>query len=158
MSPVVNHRSLPARAGLLSCLALLASAATASDEEDLHRLLDEFLANADRVEMHEAFWADELVYTSSDGARTDKQAIVASMKGESTEGGPAGPVYSAADVDIRVYGDVAVVAFRLVARGPAAGEPSEYFNTGTFLRQKGVWRAVAWQATRIPPATQDSGD
>ena len=81
MSPIVNHRSLPARAGLLFCLVLACSAATAADEEDLHRLLDEFLANADRVEMHEAFWADELVYTSSDGTRTNKQAIVASMQG-----------------------------------------------------------------------------
>ena len=158
MSPIVNHRSLPAHAGLLFCLVLASSAATAADEEDLHRLLDEFLANADRVEMHESFWADELVYTSSDGTRTNKQAIVASMQGVASADAPPGPVYSAADVDIRVYGDTAVVAFRLVARGPAADELSEYFNTGTFRRQDGVWRAVAWQATRIPAATQDSGD
>ncbi len=158
MSSIVKHRSLPAYAGLLSCLVLATSAAMAADEEDLHRLLDEFLANADRVEMHEAFWADELVYTSSDGTRTNKQAIVASMQGEATAGAPAAPVYSAADVDIRVYGEMAVVAFRLVARGPAANELSEYFNTGTFRRQDGVWRAVAWQATRLPATTQDSGD
>jgi hypothetical protein len=27
---------------------------------------------------------------------------------------------------------------------------SQYFNTGTFLKREGEWRAVAWQATRIP--------
>jgi hypothetical protein len=26
----------------------------------------------------------------------------------------------------------------------------EYFNTGTFRKRDGEWRAVAWQATRIP--------
>jgi len=158
MSSREKQRKSLARAALLSCLALAAEAATAADEEDLQRRLDEFLAHADRVEMHEAFWADELVYTSSDGTRTTKQAIVASMKGVAPDDAPSGPVYSATDVDIRVYGDTAVVAFRLLARGPAADERSEYFNTGTFLRQNGVWRAVAWQATRIPAATQDSGD
>ena len=51
-------------------------------------------------------------------------------------------VYTAEDVDIRVYGDAAVVAFRLV--GTSANEVQEYFNTGTFLRRSGDWpRAFA---------------
>ena len=43
----------------------------------------------------------------------------------------AGPVYSAADVDIRIYDDMAIVAFRLVAADADEGT-LDYFNTGTF--------------------------
>ena len=56
---------------------------------------------------------------------------------------------------MRQYGDVAVVAFRLVAESRDAADDAlvatRYFNTGTFLRRHGEWRAVAWQATKIPP-------
>ena len=48
---------------------------------------------------------------------------------------------------------LAHVAFRLVAVSASDGdEPGEqhYFNTGTFRRLGDGWRAVAWQATRIP--------
>ena len=61
--------------------------------------------------------------------------------------------YSSEDVDIRIYGDTAVIAFRLVgtpADTSLATEPDYYLNTGTFLRRDGEWRAVAWQATAIP--------
>ena len=60
-----------------------------------------------------------------------------------------GPVHSAEDVVIRVYGSTAVVAFRLVATGADAPSQS-YFNTGTFLKRDGRWQVVAWQATEIP--------
>jgi hypothetical protein len=162
MSCTTRQRSARASARFLACLVVLASTAIAaapeSDEEALRTLLDEFLARAGDVTMHEAFWADDLVYTSSSGTRMGKQAILESMRDVAPDAEPASPVYSAADVDIRVYGDTSVVAFRLVAVGPAAEERSEYFNTGTFLRRDGRWQAVAWQATRIPAASADSGD
>jgi hypothetical protein len=66
---------------------------------------------------------------------------------------PAVPpvVYTAEDVDIRLYGKAAVVAFRLVGTGQGGdADRSEYLNTGTFVKRNGEWRAVAWQATRIP--------
>jgi Domain of unknown function (DUF4440) len=137
---------------LFSARPVLADAAA-----DLETLLDEFLANVASIEMHDRFWADDLVYTSSNGTRTSKQAILAEMRAAAADD-PAGEGdvrYDAEAVDIRVYGDAAVVAFRLVATGPGdAQEHSEYFNTGTFVRRDGRWQAVAWQATRIPPAAQ----
>ena len=60
-------------------------------------------------------------------------------------------VYSAEDVRIKLYGDTAVVAFRLL--GTPRVEPEnvlQYLNTGTFVKRKGEWRVVAWQATVIP--------
>ena len=55
---------------------------------------------------------------------------------------------------IQQFGDVAVVAFRLVGTTTAHGgtpERAEYLNTGTFVKREGRWQAVAWQATRVAP-------
>jgi hypothetical protein len=122
----------------------------AAEEAALRTLLDEFLANADVRSAHERFWAEELVYTSSDGTRTGMAEILAGF--EEPEAGPAVPaaVYSSDQVDVRVYGTTAVVAFRLVIDPPeGSGEARRYnLNTGTFLKRDGEWRAVAWQSTR----------
>lgn len=143
---------------LLTAVFLFCTATVHAAEDDiavLERMLDEFLAGASvgSVEVHERFWADDLVYTSSSGSRTDKASIVGGMR-QSAADRPDEPaiVYSAEDVDVRVYDDAAVVAFRLVGTEQATGARTEYFNTGTFLHRGGEWRAVAWQATIIPPA------
>jgi hypothetical protein len=30
----------------------------------------------------------------------------------------------------------------------------QYLNTGTFAKRDGAWKAVAWQATRVPKKTE----
>lgn len=124
-----------------------------NNTQALTRLLDEFLAGASVNDpaAHERFWADELVYTSSTGKRFGKREILDGLRAERP--GPAEPavVYSAEEVRVQLYGDMAVVTFRLL--GAAQGEGgtvSQYLNTGTFLKRDGEWRAVAWQATRVP--------
>lgn len=136
--------------------ALLPALASADDARTtLAGMLDRFLAGASAGDpaAHERFWADDLVYTSSNGTRTDKAAILESARA-GVDAQPETPpvVYTAEDVDVRVYGDAAVVAFRLVATPTGDGNApiQTYFNTGTFLERDGEWRAVAWQATRIP--------
>jgi hypothetical protein len=34
--------------------------------------------------------------------------------------------------------------------GGDSPETLEFLNTGTFLKRDGEWRAIAWQATRVP--------
>lgn len=135
-------------------LLLIAAPLHADDARDtLAELLDAFLAGASTGDpaVHERFWADDLVYTSSAGARTDKAAILESVRGAAgTQPDDPAVVYTAEDVDIRLYADMAVVAFRLVATPSDGTEVLNYFNTGTFVERDGEWRAVAWQATRIP--------
>ncbi|HEX7062757.1 MAG TPA: nuclear transport factor 2 family protein [Woeseiaceae bacterium] len=121
---------------------------------ELTRLLNEFLDGASRndVRAHERFWADDLIYTSSAGDRVGKADILEELRSGRPEADQPRTTYSAEDVRIRQYGDTAVVAFRLVAttgEGSAA-EVTHYLNTGTFVRRGGEWRAVAWQATRVP--------
>lgn len=160
-----HARSLPslAVAGLLFACApapdgqvaedagSLEASAPAEDAAELRALVGDFLANAGAAAAHERFWADDLVYTSSDGTRTTKADILGGFGSEEADE-RAGPVYSGEDVDVRLYGSTAVVAFRLVATPAegADGDVQQYFNTGTFLKRDGIWKAVAWQATRIP--------
>ncbi len=121
----------------------------ADETAALRDLLDYFLAHAAVPAAHERFWGEDLVYTSSTGERFGKADILSGMQDEPAAA-DAGPVYSAADVDIRLYDDIAVVAFRLVATA-ADGSVVNYFNTGTFAFRDNHWEAVAWQATSIPP-------
>jgi hypothetical protein len=99
---------------------------------------------------HERFWADDLVYTSSTGKVMSKADIVKSFAEEpkAEPGKKPGPVFSAEDVLVRPYGDVAALTFRLVEHDPD-GKISHFRNSGTFLLRDGKWQAITWQATRV---------
>ncbi|HEX5045092.1 MAG TPA: nuclear transport factor 2 family protein [Candidatus Polarisedimenticolaceae bacterium] len=131
---------------LVVLLAVALLGAAPSDETALRRLLDAFLAGASVNDpaVHARFWAEDLVYTSSAGKRMGKADILRDVNHPSNT--DASPVtYTAQDVQVRLYGKTAVVAFRLVTAS------QQYFNTGTFVKRNGAWQAVAWQATKIPP-------
>lgn len=124
------------------------------DEAQLTRLLNDFMAGASVNDeaAHDRFWAEDLVYTSSSGERFGKAEIMSSFDdtAEAAED-EAVAEYTAEDVRVQLYGETAVVTFRLVGTTQAAPPVvSQYFNTGTFLKRDGEWRAVAWQATKIP--------
>ncbi|HYV04365.1 MAG TPA: nuclear transport factor 2 family protein, partial [Blastocatellia bacterium] len=60
--------------------------------------------------------------------------------------------FTAEEIRIQQYGDTAIVAFRLVGTTKSGEKPevSSYLNTGTFLKRKGKWQVVSWQATKVP--------
>jgi len=129
---------------------------TDSAEKELEELLDDFLqgASVNNEQMHDRFWAEDLIYTSSAGERFGKKDIMAGFEAENegnTADGPA-PLYGYEDLQIMVFDDAAVVAFRLVGSVETADsmQVMNYYNTGTFVNRNNQWRAVAWQATRIP--------
>ena len=133
---------------------LLAQSPLASEAEELTGLLHEFLANSSTRAAHERFWADDLVYSSSAGLRFGKADILAGFDTADAEDTAPAMVYSGEEVDVRLYGDTAVVAFKLVGtptNEEAGNDVLYYYNTGTFLKRDGVWKVVAWQATKIPP-------
>ena len=125
----------------------------ADDKAELTNLLHDFLTGQTE-QHHQAFWADELVYTSSNGTRFGKAEIMAGFKDApkedryKSEKQPA-VTYSGTDVDIRVYSDTAIVAFKLIHK-ESDKLVQTYFNTGTFLKRDSRWQAIAWQATKIP--------
>ncbi len=145
---------------LIAAFVLLSAAAAYSQDAPaapvLTKLLNEFLDGAGRNDagVHDRFWADDLIYTRASGQRTTKAEIMKSVR-SAPEPKPEDPktVYSAEEVQIRQYGNAAVVAFRLVGTTAAADGTKtvqKFYNTGTFVKRKGRWQAVAWQATAIP--------
>ena len=132
---------------------------TQADDAELRAMLHAFLAHSGTEAAHEYFWADDLVYTSSNGTRFGKSDIMEGFAA-STEDAPEeqeeqeepGPtlVYTGEDVKVQIYGTTAIVTFRLVGTPDDGSAKSEYFNSGTFLKRDGEWRVVSWQATIIP--------
>jgi ketosteroid isomerase-like protein len=150
---------------LISTMMLLAlgalSAQTTPDAAELTKVLNEFLAGAGGNDpaVHERFWADDLIYTSAKGVRKNKANILREVRSElPPKPGDETSAYTAEDIRIQQYGETAVVAFRLVATSEKDGkkEVSNYFNTGTFLKRNGKWQAIAWQATAVQKAPEQT--
>ena len=151
----MQNRNLPMKTRLLLTTLLLNSAmllptlAIADDKAELTALLTEFLDGATHNDaaIHSKYWADELIYTSSNGTRFGKAEL---MQGVNSRGSlqpeQIATVYSSEDVRILQYGDTAVVAFTLV--GTSENETLRFLNSGTFIRKNGKWQAVNWQATK----------
>lgn len=137
--------------------------ACASDIDDLTDRLQGFLAATHLAEAHASFWAEDLIYTSSNGTRFGKAAIMAGFEETDRINQAPDTMYSAADVDVRVFGKTAVVTFKLVGEPnpvlgaePPLGDVSKlfFYNTGVFRNRAGRWQVVTWQATKIPPADE----
>ena len=141
---------------ILVTTAFSLHAQTAPDAPELTRLLNEFLAGAGRNDaaIHDRFWAEDLIYTRGVGVRIGKEELMKGVRTAPTAK-PSDPVtvYTADDVRIQQYGNAAVVAFKLVGNTTKADgtkTTSNHLNTGTFIKRKGKWQVVAWQATPIP--------
>jgi ketosteroid isomerase-like protein len=137
-------------------LTMAAAAQKAPDADALTKLLNDFLAGAGKNDavMHDRFWADDLIYTRSAGVRTNKEELMKGVRSAAPrkEGDPT-TVYTAEDVKIQQYGNTAIVAFKLVStttKADGSKTVGNNLNTGTFLKRKGEWRAVAWQSTIVP--------
>jgi hypothetical protein len=113
--------------------------------------LKNFLAHVDDPKTHEQWWADDLVYTGASGAQHTKAEIVKSVREDAAKPkDPSKPdsTFEAQDIVVHQYGDLAVLAFRLVQH---EGDKMNYFrNTGTLVKREGRWQVVAWQATKDP--------
>jgi hypothetical protein len=133
----------------LSVFLFTPSFAIADDKAELTALLGEFLDGATRNDaaIHNKYWANELIYTSSNGSRFGKAFLMQSVnsRGELLAA-DIDMRYSSEDVQILQYGDTAVVAFTLV--GTSDTETLRFLNSGTFIRKDGKWQAVNWQATK----------
>ena len=135
-------------------------AQAAPDSKELETLLKDFLAGASQndAEIHNNFWADDLIYTGSTGRRVGKTEIMRDIRAAPAPG-PEDPkiIYTAEDIRIQQYGNTAIVAFRLVGTTIKDGqtEIAYYLNSGTFLKRNNIWQVVCWQATKVPAEREE---
>ncbi len=129
---------------------------TMKTAEQLQAKLRNFLIGAGKNDpaAHDAFWADDLVYTSAKGQVKTKAEIMQSVREEAAKppnSNAAKATYDAEDVAVHDFGEFAVLSFRLVAHTDDHGkqETNYYRNTGTFAKRNGDWKVVAWQATKL---------
>ena len=142
----------------LGSVAATVTRTQTSGAQEVTALLREFIAGAgsgDRA-IFDKFFADDVIYTRATGVVITKASIMESL-GKPSPASEGKSSYSAEDITVHDYGDTAIVAFRLEGRTEHADgklETAHYRNTGTFLRRKGRWQAVAWQATKISEAAK----
>tara|TARA_R100001143_G_scaffold63267_1_gene69252 strand:+ start:14132 stop:14581 length:450 start_codon:yes stop_codon:yes gene_type:complete len=125
------------------------------EEEILESMLHEFLQGASEndVNAHIRFWSDDLIYTSATAERFGKEDILSSYEDAVEQPDSLLPDYYGDEIEIQIYGDTAIVAFRLNADIPLESGGSEhykYYNTGTFIKEMNEWKVVAWHVTMIP--------
>jgi hypothetical protein len=88
-------------------------------------------------------YADEFTATNASGTVLDKAAVV----GARMSGAVAFRTYEFEDINIRIYGDVAVI--RDAERIDGAAATGRFRHLRVLVRQNGRWRAAATQMTRI---------
>jgi ketosteroid isomerase-like protein len=139
-------------------LAAGAAPAQKTATQEVTALLNEFMDAAGRSDraVFDRFFADDVIYTRATGVVITKADIMANL-GKPVTATDGKTTYSAEDITVHEYGEMAVVAFRLVGRATSSDGKtvtSFYRNTGTFLKRNGQWQAVAWQATKISEAAK----
>jgi hypothetical protein len=160
----MNRAKLPIAVLLILAAQAMAQTRTpANDETVIRAMLANFLAHADDYATHQNFWADDLMYTGSSGRFTTKQDILKSLtpdakaaaqEEEKKSGKPAEEVtFRGDDVQIKLHGDTALIAFKLVQQTKVDGQWKDtgfYRNSGTLLYRNGKWQVALWQATKLP--------
>jgi ketosteroid isomerase-like protein len=138
--------------------APIQTAPPSTTARELTEMLNQFLQDAsiNNAPGFDRFFADDVIYTHSTGTVSKKAEIMKSVSNARPPRPDTTTKYSAEDIAIHEYSDMAVVAFRLVSDVEhGAGAPpaiTRYRNTGTFLRRNGKWQVVAWQSTKMPDA------
>lgn len=148
---------------LVICIAsvTVVGQSTAPDAAELTKLLNDFLAGASRndAQIHDRFWAEDLIYTRSAGVRVDKAEVMRNVRSAPPpKPGDPKTIYTAEDIRIQQYGTTAIVAFRLVATTETQGttQVANLLNSGTFLKRDGKWQVVNWQSTRMPASAESA--
>lgn len=140
------------------CLMSAHAIALEPTSAQLEAQLKDFLHGASRNDhqQHDNFWAQELVYTSSSGSRFSKSKLMKGVMATPTLDDELVTVwYTAKDIHIQIYEQMATLTFTLVAK-PTTEQPDplEYLNSGTFIWRNGRWQALLWQATVKAPESQ----
>lgn len=92
-------------------------------------------------------WADDLSFTNPAGEVLTKAQRLASRKSGETKS----ESFRSDDVEVRLYGETAVVTSRATVQGQRQGQDisGQFRLTSVYVQRQGRWQLVAGQATRI---------
>ncbi len=139
---------VPAAVCLL--VAALAWGQGGNGQEQVKKVTDQLLAALLKADTNslDKFLADDFTAIRGDGTLSTNAQEIANLK----SGALKYETVDVHDLKIRVYGDTAVVTSLVFFKGTINGKPvsSDVRNTRVWLKQKGNWKCVASQATRIP--------
>jgi ketosteroid isomerase-like protein len=93
------------------------------------------------------YMADDWTIVGSDGSMSDKATFLGLVK----SGTLSHDVMESEDLNVRVYGDTAVVTSRGVSGGKYQGQAFREVeqSSNVFVRQEGQWRCVLTHLSRI---------
>ncbi|RUO23933.1 nuclear transport factor 2 family protein [Aliidiomarina minuta] len=133
-------------------LSLQSAANEAELKTEIEQTLEEFLyaASVNDAQVHDNFWAEELVYTSSSGERFGKNRLMGGVnQGNTIEADEVSAWYSAEDIQINPVGEVVILNFTLVSTpaNETQGDVNRFLNTGVMIQRDGRWQALNWNAT-----------
>ena len=96
------------------------------------------------------YMADDWTIIGSDGRVGDKESFLNLVR----TGALTHDVMTSEDMQVRLYGDTAVMLARGVSGGEFRGQPFRDVErvTCVFVRQEGRWRCVLTHLSRIAPA------
>jgi ketosteroid isomerase-like protein len=100
----------------------------------------------------EKYYADDATIIHGNGKAFTKAEEIESLK----SGTLKIETNDTRDRKIHVYGDVAVVSFLVSFKGAVSGKPytGDLRRTVVWAKQTGDWKIIAYQVTRIAPASQ----
>ena len=149
----VNFIVLALVAMIYLLAAQVALAQGGSAEQQISALSDRMIQAQLKADTSyfEKYYADDATIVHGNGKLFTKSAEIADLKSGSLK-------YESVEVrerKIHVYGDTAVVDFLISFKGVVGGKlfPGDLRRTVVWVKQKGNWKVVAYQVTRIPPTS-----
>jgi uncharacterized protein (TIGR02246 family) len=124
-------------------------AAASSTEQAVRQLFDGLVSSYAKNDatVPARILADDFTFTTPFGEVMTKEQRLAEIK----PGGIQFDSYTADDVNVRVYGDTAVVTNKASVTGKRGDQDlsGQYRVTSVFVKKGGNWQLVAAQSTRI---------
>ena len=125
-----------------------------SSEQQIAELSDQVIQAQlkDDTSFFEKYLADDAAIIHGDGTVWTKAQEIENLK----SGTLKYETIETRERKIRVYGDTAVVTFLIFFKGAVSGKPysGDLRRTMVWVKQKGNWKTVAYQVTRVVPASQ----
>ena len=123
-------------------------------EQQISELSDQVIQAQlkDDTSFFEKYLADDAAIIHGDGTVWTKAQEIENLK----SGTLKYETIETRERKIRVYGDTAVVTFLIFFKGAVSGKPysGDLRRTMVWVKQKGNWKTVAYQVTRVVPASQ----